>query len=215
VVRDPPRKSEQAIWPAAVRFFRQRVQPRRPRGCPTTCTERRCGHGRRRHYGIWIQRPQWERLCRLLIAESRPGSQEGMVGLSQHSTSTFLRHPGLSKRRDLQFMGKSKGLWPRFRLCRNLCSVSRDEVPIEVMKIGSWMDTYFADVVLQGRETSLWTALPWIGTHSLFRAATTGLETFIAHASLRIWRCLIVTTNTMKYGNRLSGRETARNEPLL
>jgi hypothetical protein len=112
-------------------------------------------------------------------------------------------------------MGKSKGLGPRFRLCRDLCLVSRDKVPIEVMKIGSWMDTYFADVVLQGRETSLWTALPWIGTHSLFRAATTGLETFIAHASLRIWRCLIVTTNTMKYGNRLSGRETARNEPLL
>jgi hypothetical protein len=106
-----------------------------------------------------------------------------MVGLSQLSTPTFLRQPGSSKRRILQFIGKSKGLWPRFRLCRDLCLVDWGEVSVGNMKIGSWMDTYFADTVLQSRATSPWTGLFWIGTHSLSRAATTGLETFIARAS--------------------------------
>jgi hypothetical protein len=64
VVRDPPRKSEQATrW--AVQCNRdRRAQRRRPRE-PTTCTERRLRNGRR-WYRLRIHGPQRERQRRVL-----------------------------------------------------------------------------------------------------------------------------------------------------
>jgi hypothetical protein len=70
VVRDPPRKSEQAThW--AVRFLRARRARCRPRES-TTCTERRLRNGRRRHR-LWIPGPQRER--ERVLAESGSGGQ--------------------------------------------------------------------------------------------------------------------------------------------
>jgi hypothetical protein len=197
VVRDPPRKSEQATWPATIRFIRQRVQSRRPRGRPT-CTERRCGHDRRRYHGIRIQRPQWERLSRLLIAEPRCGGQGKIVGSSQRSTPASLWYPSPSKRR-LRFLWRCKGFWIGFRLCRDRCLI-KFRAPFGNVNIGLLMDTCSTDAVMQSQTMSRWTVLLWIGTHSLLLAATTGLELFIARASRRTWATspCSVTTNTTK-----------------
>jgi hypothetical protein len=63
VVRDPPRKSEQAC---RVRCsWDRRAQPRRPSKCGP-CIERRQRNGRRQRHRLWIHRTQRERLRRIL-----------------------------------------------------------------------------------------------------------------------------------------------------
>ena len=66
MVRDPPRKSEQAThWAVCSRV--RRAQRRRVRE-PTACTERRFRNGRRLNC-LWLSRPQWKR-NRVLVAPS-------------------------------------------------------------------------------------------------------------------------------------------------
>jgi hypothetical protein len=88
VVRDPPRKSEQAC--RAVRGSRrQRAQPRRPNKCGTACIERRQRNGRRQRHRLRISGTQRKRLRRILgYAAPCPGSPERTVrqrcSLSRH-----------------------------------------------------------------------------------------------------------------------------------
>lgn len=75
MVRDPPRKSEQATHWAVCRRAR-RAQLRRPRE-PRACTEQRLRDGRRQSSCLWVPNdphPQWERQPRLL-AESGSSSR--------------------------------------------------------------------------------------------------------------------------------------------
>lgn len=76
MVRDPPRKSEQAC--RAVRCSRgQRGQPRRPSKCGTACIERRQRNGRRQRHCLRIHSTQrkWQRRV-LGNAEPCPGDRE-------------------------------------------------------------------------------------------------------------------------------------------
>jgi hypothetical protein len=74
VVRDPPRKPEQAcraVWGSR----RQRAQRRRPNKCGTACIERRQRNGRRQRHRLRIHGTQRKRLRRILgNAEPCPGS---------------------------------------------------------------------------------------------------------------------------------------------
>jgi hypothetical protein len=75
VVRDPPRKSEQAThWAVCSRV--RRAQRRRLRE-PTACTERRFRNGRRLHC-LWLSSPQRKR-SRVLVAPSS-GDPKAMEG---------------------------------------------------------------------------------------------------------------------------------------
>jgi hypothetical protein len=79
VVRDPPRKPEQAcraVWGSR----RQRAQPRRPNKCGAACIERRQRNGRRQRHRLRIPSTQRKRLRRILgDAEPCPGSPGNKV----------------------------------------------------------------------------------------------------------------------------------------
>lgn len=64
MVRDPPRKSEQAC--RAVRCSRGQRAQRRRRSKFGACIERRQRNGRRRRHSLWIHGPQRKRLRRVL-----------------------------------------------------------------------------------------------------------------------------------------------------
>ena len=93
MVRDPPRKSEQAThW--AVRFIRVR-RARRPRES-TACTERRLRDGRRRHR-LWIHGPQRER--ERVLVDSGSGSQYEAKRTRTRLQKAFVRHNDYRKGR--------------------------------------------------------------------------------------------------------------------
>jgi hypothetical protein len=74
VVRDPPRKSEQAC--RAVRCSRcQRAQPRRPNKSGTACIERRQRDGRRQRHRLRIHSAQRQRQRRVL-GHAEPGPRQ-------------------------------------------------------------------------------------------------------------------------------------------
>jgi hypothetical protein len=76
VVRDPPRKSEQACRAAVRCSRRQRAQRRRPSKCGTACTERRQRNDRRERHRIRLPGTQRQRRQRVLgIAEPRLGGR--------------------------------------------------------------------------------------------------------------------------------------------
>lgn len=86
VVRDPPRKSEQAThW--AVRFIRVR-RARRPRGS-TACTEWRLRNGRRRHR-LWIHGPQRKR--ERVLVDSGSDGQHGTRRIEQRLLRASVLH---------------------------------------------------------------------------------------------------------------------------
>lgn len=103
MVRDPPRKSEQAThW--AVRFIRVR-RARRPRES-TACTERRLRNGRRRHR-LWIHGPQrkWERV----LVDSGSGGQHGTRRVERRLHRAVVQHidhrKGMRSRMNEEEMG--------------------------------------------------------------------------------------------------------------
>lgn len=131
MVRDPPRKSEQAC--RAVRCSRcQRAQPRRPNKSGTACIERRQRNGRRQRHRLRIHSAQRQRQRRIL-GHAEPGpAQDRLARLRSRSNrcvceNARLMGHGKTNERRVQVERWDQGIEKIGRECMEEPSQSRKD----------------------------------------------------------------------------------------
>ena len=152
MVRDPPRKSEQATHWAVCRRAR-RAQLRRPRE-PRACTEHRLGNGRRQSSCLWVSNhsyAQWKRQSRLL-AESSAGSQKEEREEYGHLRRSFVRQRDYRKggiqemELEVAWLGSECMTWNRVNHTRRVtCRVLWWDTELHIYFVGSHSTILFWD----------------------------------------------------------------------
>lgn len=182
MVRDPPRKSAEAIF-RAVCSRGQRAQCKRRE--PTACTERRCRNGRRWRYRFRVLCTQRQWLSRLL-AVSSPGDRMWTT-ISYSDLRTYLHQYDYRNTVGLQKYEEEMEMRQQLICsdCEGGISVADSWRTKYGLKSEIWKDVYFAVSCIGNKRLDVMTGMDTPGFRCLLILLSwiTGLDSGFAHAS--------------------------------